>query len=396
MPLVLSFNPGSNSLKFELVETRSGQTRASEGKSIASGTIDDVGKDTAISIKQGSETLYETKLAAGDFEEAATRALQALNGLTLPRPDLAAVRVVHGGGAFDQAKRVDDDVLLRIASRVELAPLHNANSIKVIDALRKDGSKLEVGVAFDTAFHHSIPEVAWRYPVEREVADRLGIRKFGFHGLSHRYQMEQYAYLTATRLEEVTIVTSHLESGSSVCAIRNGESIDTSMGFTPLEGLMMGTRSGSIDPAILPFLMQHEKLSAQEALDVLEKKSGLFGISGRSLDTRILQKNNDDESKLALDMYAYRLRFAIGGYLAALGHADAIVFGGGIGENSPEIRWPVLEGLRGWGVDVDSVRNKAVIAGDALLSSETSRLSVWVIHAEEGLQLAHECARVFA
>jgi acetate kinase len=396
MPRVLCFNPGSNSLKFELVETQHAQIRASEGKTIVTGMIDGVGKDTAIIIKQGDDTLHEARLAAGDFEDAATKALRVLRDLELPKPDLAAVRVVHGGSDFNQAVHVDDTVLDKIASRTELAPLHNENSIKIIHALHANEANLEVAVAFDTAFHHSIPEVAWRYPLEKEMADRLGIRKFGFHGISHRYQMEQYAHLTGGKPEESALVTTHLASGSSVCAIRGGKSIDTTMGFTPLEGLMMGTRSGSVDPAIIPFLMRHEHLSADEALNVLEKKSGLLGISGKSLDTRVLEKDTHERSRLALEMYAYRLRTTMGAYLAALGHADAIVFGGGIGENSPDIRALVLAGLVGWGVQVNAGRNQMVMAGDALLSEPTSKVAVWVIHAEEGLQLAHECAQVFA
>ena len=165
------------------------------------------------------------------------------------------------------------------------------------------------------------------------------------------------------------------------------------MGFTPLEGLMMGTRSGSIDPAILPYLMQHENLSSQDALQLLERKSGLLAISGQSLDTRILRKKTDERSLLAMAMYAYRVRATMGAYLAVLGDARAIVFGGGIGENTPEVRGPILEGLRGWGVDVDPARNTNVMAGDTLLSSPASKLAVWVIHADEGLQLAHECTQ---
>jgi acetate kinase len=168
------------------------------------------------------------------------------------------------------------------------------------------------------------------------------------------------------------------------------------MGFTPLEGIMKGTRSGTIDPAILPFLMRHEFLSPEDALSLLEKKSGLLGISGQSLDTRILRKNTDVRSRLALAMYAYRVRSTLGAYLAVLGEAQAIIFGGGIGENTPEVRESVLEGLGGWGVDVDPARNREVMAGDSLLSTPASQLAVWVIHSDEGLQLAHECAQAFA
>ncbi|WP_263411029.1 acetate/propionate family kinase [Terriglobus tenax] len=393
MPIVLCFNPGSNSLKFDLVETEAGQSRASAGKRLLTGGIDNVGKPTEIEIARGDEASRKEPLPAGDYGAMTTAALDALDKLGLPKPDLAGVRVVHGGSDFTQAVRVDEEVLRKIEARAELAPLHNPNSVKVIHALQQHGSALPVACTFDTAFHHTLPEVAWRYPIDREIAKKHGIRKYGFHGLSHRYQMEQFCYLSGTPLEDASIVTTHLESGSSVCAIRNGRSVDTSMGFTPLEGLMMGTRSGSIDPAIVPFLMEHEGMSASEALNFLEKRSGLLAISGQSLDTRILRKKTDERSLLAMAMFAYRVRAAIGAYLAVLGEARAVVFSGGIGENTPEVRGPIAEGLRGWGMQVDPARNTEVMAGDTLLSTPASKLAAWVIHADEGMQLAHECTQ---
>jgi len=393
MPLVLCFNPGSNSLKFDLVETAANQPRASAGKRLLTGDIDNVGKDTTLEITRGEEQLHSEPLPAGDFDAMTTAALDALDKLDLPKPDLAGVRVVHGGSDFTAAAGVDDEVIRKIEARTELAPLHNPKSVKVIRALQQHGSALPIACTFDTAFHHTLPEIAWRYAIDYDIANRHGIRKYGFHGLSHRYQLEQFCSLSNTPIEQANIITSHLESGSSVCAIREGKSVETSMGFTPLEGLMMGTRSGSIDPAILPYLMQHENLSSQDALQLLEKKSGLLAISGQSLDTRILRKKTDDRSLLAMAMYAYRVRATMGAYLAVLGDARAIVFGGGIGENTPEVRGPILEGLRGWGVDVDPARNTNVMAGDTLLSSPASKLAVWVIHADEGLQLAHECTQ---
>jgi acetate kinase len=347
-------------------------------------------------ILRGSEKVYDERLSASDFADSTKAALEIIDKLNFPKPNLAAVRVVHGADKFEHAVEVNDDVIDKIEVLKELAPLHNPNALKVIRAIVEHSSKLRLAAVFDTAFHHSIPEIAWRYPIDFEMANRLNIRKFGFHGLSHSYQLEQYCHLTNAVKEKTTIITTHLESGSSVCAIRNGKSVETSMGFTPLEGIMMGTRSGSIDPAILPFLIRHENLSSEEALNVLEKRSGLLGISGQSLDTRILRKNTDDRSRLALQMYAYRALATIGAYLAILGEADAIVFAGGIGENTPEVRAPILEGLRGWGVEVDPDRNTEVMQGDQLLSNPASKLGVWVIHAEEGLQLAHEATQVLA
>jgi acetate kinase len=396
MPTVLCFNPGSNSLKFDLVETTRAQVMASQGKRILTGTIENIGRETTLEIREDDKNLAGEKIPAGDFADATQAALGAIAKLNHGRPDLAAVRVVHGGDDFEHAVTVDDDVIRRVEERNELAPLHNPNAIRVIRALREHDDSLRVTAAFDTAFHHSLPEVAWRYPINLEIADRLKIRKFGFHGISHRYQLEQFCHLSDTPIDNANVITTHLESGSSVCAIRNGKSVETSMGFTPLEGIMMGTRSGSVDPAIVPFIMRHECISVDDALNVLEKKSGLLGISDQSLDTRVLRKNQDRRSQLALEMYAYRVRATIGAYLAVLGDARAIVFGGGIGENTPEIRWSILEGLRGWGVVVDQERNNVVMEGDCLLSAPESKLTVWVIHSDEGLQLAHECASVFA
>ena len=325
MPLVLGFNPGSNSLKFDLIETSSSQSRAGGGRRLATGTIDDLGKDTSIEITRTGEEPHTEKLKASDFEAATKAALEGIEKLGFSKPDLAAVRVVHGGDQFQRAVRIDNQVLDKIEALKELAPLHNPNAIKVVHAIRQHNDKLPIAAAFDTAFHHTIPEVAWRYPIDKDLADRLTIRKFGFHGISHRYQLEQFCHLTNTPIEEATIITTHLESGSSVCAVRNGKSVETSMGFTPLEGLMMGTRSGSVDPAILPYLMRHENISAEDALNVFEKKSGLLGISGRSLDTRKLRVNPDERSRLALQMYAYRVRATLGAYMAILGEVRGIV-----------------------------------------------------------------------
>jgi acetate kinase len=396
MSLVLCVNPGSNSLKFDLIQTQPAQLRAGEGTRFITGFIDDVGKDTSIVVMRGEEELRRQAVDASDFKAAMGLVLEVIEELNLPTPDLAAVRVVHGGNDFQQAVEVDEEVLKKMEARSELAPLHNPNALETICSIRERGKTLPIAAAFDTTFHHTIPEVAWRYPLDLEMADRLNIRKYGFHGISHRFQLEQFCFLTGSALEDATIITTHLESGSSVCAIRDGKSVDTSMGFTPLEGLMMGTRSGSVDPSILPFLMKHEKLSSEEALQLLETKSGLLGISGHSLDTRVLRKNRDARSRLALEMYAYRVRAMIGAYLAILGESNAIVFAGGIGENTPEVRQLILDGLRGWGVEVDPIRNEEVMKGDSLLSSPASKLAVWVIHSDEGLQLAHECSRVFS
>ncbi|MBB5056416.1 acetate kinase [Granulicella aggregans] len=397
MPTVLCFNPGSNSLKFDLVEIARDAARAGEGRRLLAGMIDNIGKESAIEITRGEEKIASKKVEAGDFGAGVAAVLDELSGVAKAELEglaLVAVRVVHGGGRFTEAVRFDDGVRKEIEALEELAPLHNANSLKIIDVVQKQQPEWAIAVAFDTAFHATLPEKAWRYGIDRKLADKHGIRKFGFHGISHRYMLEQYAHLAGRPKEEVTIVTMHLESGSSVAAIERGRSVETSMGFTPLEGLMMGTRSGSVDPAILPYLMKHEGLSSEDALNVLEKKSGMLGISGVSLDTRVLEKRSDEDSRLALEMFGYRVRQTVGAYLAVLGSAEAIVFGGGIGENSHGTRKMVCDGLDGWGVRLDDRLNETVENGDVCLSLPESKLALWAIHSDEAMQLAHECAQV--
>ncbi len=406
MPIVLAFNPGSNSLKFDLVAVTADQHCAADGKKLLSGSVDNLGKPTKLVLVQGGKAVGEREGDFRDFPAATERVLEALVSHAFPDVprlkdiDLAAVRAVHGGDTYKAAVRVDDAVRAEIRKREPLAPLHNRNSLSIIDVLRnKDvlrekAGGLPVAVAFDTAFHRTMPEYAWRYPIERELADRHGIRRFGFHGLSHRYMLERYAQLVSKPASEISIVTLHLESGCSAAAIRNGESVDTSMGLTPLEGLMMGTRSGSVDPAVVPLLMREAGMGVEQAMEVLEKKSGLLGVSGVSLDTRELRKREDEASRLALKMFGYRARLFTGAYLAALGEAQAVIFGGGIGENTPEIRTEICDGLRGWGLRVDAELNQQTVDGDVRISSDGSRLEAWVIHVEEGMQLAQECARV--
>ena len=252
-----------------------------------------------------------------------------------------------------------------------------------------------VFVTFDTAFHRTLPEKAWRYPIDRGIADRHGVRKFGFHGVSHRYMLEQYAHTAGKHPHALNLVTLHLESGCSACAIERGQSVDTTMGLTPLEGLMMGSRSGSIDPAIIPYLMRKEEKSADEILTLLNKRSGMLGIAGGTLDTRELVKRDDAAARLALEMFSYRVRLAVGAYLAALGTVDAVLFGGGIGEDSPWLREAVCSGLVGWGLELDPEANRST-AGMCRITTNSSRLHAFAIPVEEALQIAYECAHSLA
>ncbi|MGI4830504.1 MAG: acetate/propionate family kinase, partial [Janthinobacterium lividum] len=303
MAIALVFNPGSNSLKFDLVELAADQPIASHATKLASAALDGIGRDTTLSVYRGREIIAENRIEAKDMTAAAHAAfgwLRAQKDLSghLGKLALAGVRVVHGGSGFEGATKVTAPVRKAIAALEELAPLHNQSSLDILDVLSKELPDIAAYVTFDTAFHRTLPEKAWRYPIERETADRHGVRKFGFHGLSHRYMLEQFAHMTNKAVEDVTIVTLHLESGCSACAIERGRSVDTTMGLTPLEGLMMGSRSGSIDPAIVPFLMRKEAKSAEDILSLLNKHSGLLGIAGGTLDTRELVKRDDAPAHL--------------------------------------------------------------------------------------------------
>ena len=399
MPHILAWNPGSNSLKFDLVAVDPAQRSAADGRKLLSGSVDNIGKETKLTLLRDGKAGSDHAGDFGDFAAAVKSALATLreqDDSALKSLELHAVRVVHGGSHFHEAVRVDDRVRGEILRRRDLAPLHNPNSAAILDVLRKEQPDIPAMAAFDTAFHQTLPEHAGRYPVERGLADKHGLRRYGFHGLSHRYMLERYAQLVGRVPEEVSAVTFHLESGSSACAIERGRSVDTSMGLTPLEGLMMGTRSGSLDPAALPFLCREAGLTLEQVMELLEKKSGLLGVSGVSLDTRELRERDDPASRLALKMFGYRARLFAGAYLAALGEAETVILGGGIGENTPEVRAEICDGLRGWGLLLNERLNEQTSDGDVRISAEGSRLAAWVIHVEEGLQLAFECARAAA
>ena len=396
MDLALVFNPGSNSLKFEVVEISPQQTVASEATKRASAIVDGIGKGAKLLVYEGREVVSEAGVEANDMTAAVKVAFAWLRGEggqaeAVKQLTLVGVRVVHGGDRYASAARYTPEVREDIEGMEELAPLHNQSSLAILDELEEELPSVPAFVTFDTAFHRTMPEYAWRYPIECETADRHGVRKYGFHGVSHRYMLEHYAHVVGRRPEDLSLVTLHLESGSSACAIAKGRSVDTTMGMTPLEGLMMGTRSGSVDPAVVTYLAHKEGKSADDILTLLNKKSGLLGIAGGSLDTRELVKRGDAAAKLALTMFSYRVRLAVGAYLAALGEVDAILFGGGIGEDSPWLRSAVCEGLTGWGLRLDDEANERSVAGMTRISHAGSKLEAWSLPSEEGLQMAHEC-----
>jgi acetate kinase len=311
--------------------------------------------------------------------------------------DAVGHRVVHGGDAFLAPVLIDDGVIGRIESLSDLAPLHNPAAVSGIRAARKLlGTSMPMVAAFDTSFHSTIAEQAAIYAIPYEIARKHKIRRYGFHGLAHQYDIARYAEMRGKPVAQVTVVTLHLGNGCSATAIRNGQSIDTSMGFTPLEGLVMGTRSGDLDPALLNYLARKENVSAVEVEGMLNKRSGLLGLSGLSNDMRelIAARDNKPRARLAVDVFCYRARKYLGAYLAALGGAEAVIFSGGIGENAPLVRELICSGMEWCGLELDGTANAARLGRDGKISSANSRLDVFVIHTDEEAIIARETARV--
>ena len=398
---ILVLNPGGNSLKTDFVRCSPGQQHAFEGQAEMTLRIEDIGKNAKLTILHvKSQTTHAAPVAAESYEEAAAQALKwwtdHAEEHSLPKQsevDAIGIRVVHGAHEFTKPALVDSLVISRIIAFESLAPLHNKSSIEILKPIRSCFSTVPIYAVFDTAFHNTIPEHAFTYAIPPELAHKHKIRRYGFHGISHRYLLERFAYLAGKFPEDCNVITTHLESGCSITAIEHGRSIDNTMGLTPLEGLMMGTRSGDIDPSIIALLMREEQMTIDEIMTLLNKKSGLVGVSGISLDTRVLMQKYDSEAraKLAMDVFAYRARKAVGSYAAVLSRVDALIFGGGIAENGSFVRKQICEGLRGYGVAIDEQANRNLIDVEGKLSTEDSSVQVWVIPTQEALEIAHEC-----
>jgi acetate kinase len=332
-----------------------------------------------------------------DHAEAARRVLRWLGDVAmLGAGGIAAVghRVVHGGERFVEPTILDEGVIQAIEKLSHLAPLHNGPALSAIRAARAVlGPALPMVATFDTAFHRTMPEQASQYAIPRELAEKHGIRRYGFHGLAHRYMVERFAAVTGTPLEKVKVITLQLGNGCSAAAVKGGRSVDTSMGFTPLEGLMMGTRSGDVDPSLAGFLASREAVRIEEAEDWLNTRSGLLGVSGRSRDMRELleaEGQGDAPATKAVAMFCYRARKYVGAYLAALGGAHAVVFGGGIGENAPEVRRHICSGMDWCGLKLDPARNAAAVGAEARISPDDAGIQVYVLPVDEGIIIARD------
>lgn len=312
--------------------------------------------------------------------------------------DVVGHRVVHGGRRFRAAVLVDDDVVAAIGELTDLAPLHQPRAIAGLQAARRAVPQLPAVACFDTAFHATMPEAAARYALPADWNERFGVRRFGFHGLSHGYAAQRAAELLGRQPDELRIVTCHLGAGASLAAVDRGRSVDTTMGFTPLEGLVMATRSGSVDPGLITWLLRRGRLGIDEVADALESKSGLAGLAGLpdgSGDMRDVSRAADDgcpDARLAIEVYLHRLRREIGAMAAAMNGLDALVFTGGIGEHDPAIRAAAVAGLGFLGVSIDPRRNQAT--ADAIISGDSAVVPVLVITAREDIEIARQSREV--
>jgi acetate kinase len=405
---VLVLNCGSSSVRFQIVATDLAAIERDADQRLVKGSIERVGGHALITLQVGDRPKLVEDAPLRDHRAAIDWILRWVvsgqSGIDAVRSvaDLHAVghRVVHGGERFRQSVRIDESVLDGITECIELAPLHNPANLKGIQAAR---SVLGEGVpdvaVFDTAFHATLPEVAYLYGLPYQYYRRFKLRRYGFHGTSHRYIAYRYRKLREVPREQVQIVTLHLGNGCSACAIRGGRSVDTSMGFTPLEGLLMGTRSGDVDPSVVEYLCEKEGMTVQEVTALLNKQSGLLGVSGLTGDMRDLlaeeSENDDRRAHLAIELFCLRARKIIGSYLAELGGADAVVFSGGVGENSADVRARICGGLEWMGLELDGERNIAAVGGRAgPITRDGSRLAAWVIPTDEELLIARDTVRV--
>ena len=403
---VLVLNSGSSTLKFQVIATDLGRIAQNSDEHLCRGQIERIGGEAIIAVQTGNGLKQKFTASLSDILGSLEYLVQWIasgeSGITeVGSPsDIHAIghRVVHGGEFFTESTVITDEVLQRIEECIDLAPLHNPNNIKGILASRQVfGPKVPQVAVFDTSFHHSIPEHAYLYAVPYHLYRRHHIRRYGFHGTSHRYVADRYRALCALSEEQTHVITLHLGNGCSATAIRGGRSVDTSMGMTPLEGLVMGTRAGDIDPAIVGLIATKEGLSAHEVDALLNTQSGLLGISGLTNDMRVLLQELSDQDdrrvRLAIEVFCYRARKYIGAFLACMDGADAIVFTGGIGENSSDIRARICEGLGYAGLRLDDNRNKKMVGLEGQISSDDSSLHAFVIPTDEELLIARDTVR---
>ena len=390
---VLVINCGSSSLKYQLINTNTEEV-------LASGLCDRIGINGGqftYKPKGGEKTIHDVDMP--DHEVAVKLVLNALinpkDGIIESLDSIKATghRIVHGGEHFTHSVLVNDEVIRHIEECSDLAPLHNPAHLLGIRACQHLMPNKPMVTVFDTAFHQSMPPHAYIYGLPYEYYEKYKIRRYGFHGTSHSYVSKRTAEFLGIPLEDSKIITCHLGNGSSICAVKNGKSIDTSMGLTPLEGLVMGTRSGDLDPAIIDYIAQKENLSTKEVLNILNKKSGVLGISGLSSDFRDLLAADEEgnlKARFAREVFAYRVAKYIGAYTAALVGVDAITFCAGVGENAKFIRGKIVSNLHFLGINLDEKANLETVGKEGVISTSDSKVKVCVIPTNEELMIARD------
>ncbi|SES74360.1 acetate/propionate family kinase [Anaerobranca gottschalkii] len=388
---ILVVNCGSSSLKYQLFDMNGEQV-------LAKGIVERIGIDGVLVHQKGEGDKVKIPNNIPNHKVAIELVINTLTdkelGVLQDITEIEAVghRVVHGGEAFSQSVLIDDSVMATLNKCIELAPLHNPPNIMGIEACAQVLPGVKQVAVFDTAFHQTMPKKSFIYSLPYEAYEKYSIRRYGFHGTSHKYVAQQAANLLGKDLKDLKIITCHLGNGASITAIDGGKSVDTSMGFTPLEGLTMGTRCGDIDPAIVFYLMKKMDLDFDGINDYLNKKSGVLGISGVSSDFRDIESaaaEGNERAQLALDVFIHKVKKYIGAYTAVLGGVDAIVFTAGLGENSPETREAVLKGFEYLGLEIDTEKNK--VRGKAVnFSKEGSKVQALVIPTNEELMIARD------
>ncbi len=389
MSAILVVNSGSSSFKYQLID-------AATEAVLASGLVERIGEESGHTRHTTQVGLWESKEPIADHTagfEAMLRAF-AEHGPSLDAHPLAAVghRVVHGGKRFHEATVITDLVKINIEDLAELAPLHNPANLEGITAAQKAFPDVPQVAVFDTAFHQTLPPAAYTYAIDAALAEKQRVRRYGFHGTSHKFVSGAAAEFLGRPVSDLKMIVLHLGNGASVAAIDGGRSVETSMGMTPLEGLVMGTRSGDIDPAVLFHLNRKTGMGFAELDELLNRRSGLLGLSGHG-DMRDVQKAaaaGDAAAALALDVYLHRIRGYIGAYYAQLGHLDAVVFTAGVGENNPLVRARSLEGLAELGISVDPALNEVESRSPRYISPESSRVAVLVVPTNEELEIARQ------
>jgi len=392
---ILIVNAGSSSLKYQLVDMENENT-------LAKGLVERIGADNGHLEQKVGDSKFEFTQPIKDHVEACHHMIEALtdkeHGVVSNLSDIGAVghRVLHGGAKFTQSMIINDEVIQAIEDNIPLGPLHNPANLAGIKACQQVMPGTPMVAVFDTAFHQTMPAKAYMYGVPMEYYERLKVRRYGFHGTSHRYVSKRTAEFLGVKPEEIRTIVCHLGNGSSLSAVKYGKCVDTSMGITPLEGVLMGTRSGSMDPAVVEFIANNENMTVSEVLNMCNKKSGLLGISGISNDMRDVDKaaaEGNERATLARDMLIYGIRKYIGSYAAAMDGVDVIVFTAGIGENNNKLREDVMAGFEFLGIKLDKEKNAALKPGKAhecVISADDSKVKVLVIPTNEEIAIARD------